>query len=252
MATANFIKIAVKSGTTTDESAEKSLANYNAWETVSQEWATNPDDSQAWEWADIDDLQIGVSLVRTHAGNYVKCTQVYVVVDYIIPIIIGTVATATRTGGVIRPASVIVGNLVSALRSWGRAETASVIIGIVVSASKITGFVKSASVIIGNLVTASRAMTFTRGASVIVGNLVTASKSWGTARAAAVIVGIIASASRVWGVVKTATVIIGVKLIVEFTISRILRILVNIFAHPLKITSTLASPLTIKSTISRG
>lgn len=52
-----------------------------AWETWSQEWTTNPADSQPWEWADIDALQIGVGLRQN--GNYsCKCTQVYVEVDY--------------------------------------------------------------------------------------------------------------------------------------------------------------------------
>ena len=53
----------------------------------SEQWDTNPADSQAWEWADIDALQIGVSLKG--GGDFPEsfhseCTQVYVEVDYTI------------------------------------------------------------------------------------------------------------------------------------------------------------------------
>lgn len=47
----------------------------------SEVWAENPASEAAWTWADIDDLQIGVSLW----GRGIRlaiCTQVYVVVDY--------------------------------------------------------------------------------------------------------------------------------------------------------------------------
>ncbi len=47
--------------------------------TYSKEWATNPADGEAWEWADIDALQIGVSLKGATGSAY--CTQVYVEVD---------------------------------------------------------------------------------------------------------------------------------------------------------------------------
>jgi len=50
------------------------------WETYSQEWALNPADSQDWEWADIDALQIGISMEPE--ADYGYCTQVYVEVDY--------------------------------------------------------------------------------------------------------------------------------------------------------------------------
>ncbi len=47
----------------------------------SEEWAVNPDTEVAWTWADIDDLQIGVSLEGLVVRS-ARCTQVYVVVDY--------------------------------------------------------------------------------------------------------------------------------------------------------------------------
>ncbi len=82
MPTNVFIKIAVKSGTTTDESAEKSLAAVDTWETVSEEWATNPDTSAAWTWSEIDALQTGLALKKVSGLSSARCTQVYVVVDY--------------------------------------------------------------------------------------------------------------------------------------------------------------------------
>lgn len=82
MATPNFIKICLKSNTTPTESAEKSLAAFDTWETIFQEWADNPADSEAWEWADIDVLQIGVALKEAAEGEYGRCTQVYVEIDF--------------------------------------------------------------------------------------------------------------------------------------------------------------------------
>lgn len=72
-------KICIKSNSTVTESTE---TVGSSWETVSEEWAVNPADSEAWEWADIDALQIGVSIVRGAAGTEAQCTQVYVEVDY--------------------------------------------------------------------------------------------------------------------------------------------------------------------------
>lgn len=64
-----------KEGTNIDLTA--SYANY------SQQWNTNPATNQAWEWPEIDDLQIGVWLdyVSGKETN-ARCTQVYVEIDY--------------------------------------------------------------------------------------------------------------------------------------------------------------------------
>ena len=46
-----------------------------------QTWTTNPATSSSWEWSDLDSAEIGVRL--RGLGDYeVRCTQVYVVIDY--------------------------------------------------------------------------------------------------------------------------------------------------------------------------
>lgn len=79
-------KASIKSNSTVTDGDEESVpAQPSAFETFSMEWATNPADSQAWGWSDIDALQIGVSLKAGTGGASpsVICTQVYVVVDYV-------------------------------------------------------------------------------------------------------------------------------------------------------------------------
>jgi hypothetical protein len=73
-------KASIKSDSTVTDGDEKVATETGVWENHSQEWATNPADSEAWEWADIDNLQIGVSLKGSY--SYCRCTQVYVEVDY--------------------------------------------------------------------------------------------------------------------------------------------------------------------------
>ena len=79
-------KASIKSDSTVTDGAEKSFVSNFDFQDFSQEWATNPADSQAWEWADIDALQIGVSLLGgfdpPNLHFYASCTQVYVEVDY--------------------------------------------------------------------------------------------------------------------------------------------------------------------------
>ena len=80
MATGTYIKVSIKSDSTVTDSAAKSLSDYDAWETISQEWATNPATGNPWTWDEIDALQIGVSLIK--GLSLALCTQVYVEVDY--------------------------------------------------------------------------------------------------------------------------------------------------------------------------
>jgi len=75
------IKPSLKSdGVVTDGVAVVLTAGYV---TISEQWNLNPADAGAWEWADIDALQIGVSLRDTTGFRGVSCTQVYVEVDYV-------------------------------------------------------------------------------------------------------------------------------------------------------------------------
>ena len=82
MATPAYFKVCIKSNATPTESDPKTLAAWDTWETISQEWITNPVDDEAWEWAVIDALQIGVSQGSQAGGGCSRCTQVYVEVDY--------------------------------------------------------------------------------------------------------------------------------------------------------------------------
>jgi len=71
------VKPALKSDSTVTDGTQVSLTTDYA--TYSEKWNTNPADSAAWEWGDIDELQIGVSL---NAITEVRCTQIYVEVNY--------------------------------------------------------------------------------------------------------------------------------------------------------------------------
>jgi hypothetical protein len=94
--TINFIKIyfrCQRPGSGTSCRAEPSLKSdgvvtdgtevtlTSSYTTYSEQWSTNPADSQPWEWTDIDALQIGVRL-KGDGTNPARCTQVYVEVDY--------------------------------------------------------------------------------------------------------------------------------------------------------------------------
>ena len=79
-ASSGYMKIALKSGTTTVEGNEISLLS--SYTLHGKEWALNPDTSLAWTWADIDALQIGVALRGFSSSYWGRCTQLYVEVDY--------------------------------------------------------------------------------------------------------------------------------------------------------------------------
>ncbi len=82
LGTGGYAKPSLKSNSTVTDGTEVSLSLYPTWTTFSEQWNTNPADSQAWEWADIDALQIGVSIKAANTSSGAICTQVYVEVDY--------------------------------------------------------------------------------------------------------------------------------------------------------------------------
>lgn len=53
-----------------------------AWTTHSQTWTTNPRTGSAWQWSEIDALQIGIKIGSAFNIGTDECTQVYVEVDY--------------------------------------------------------------------------------------------------------------------------------------------------------------------------
>jgi hypothetical protein len=74
-----YARPALRTNSTTTDGTEVSKTGTTDYETFSEQWNTNPANGQPWEWADIDALQIGVSLKSV---DYAKCSQVYVEVDY--------------------------------------------------------------------------------------------------------------------------------------------------------------------------
>ncbi len=75
-----YVKPSLKSDSVVTDGSEITFTS-STFATNSQQWNTNPADSESWEWADIDALQIGVSLKKDTSFAMI-CTQVYVEVDY--------------------------------------------------------------------------------------------------------------------------------------------------------------------------
>jgi len=59
-----------------DNTPGSSYANY------STEYTANPNTGNPWTWDEIDALEIGVRSYTQYGWNYLRCTQVYVEVDY--------------------------------------------------------------------------------------------------------------------------------------------------------------------------
>jgi len=81
---ASLYFLAKPSGGSSDVGDSKTLTT--SWAEYTQLWTNNPDDSQAWEKADIDALQVGIRSERADGTGSSKhtpqVTQIYVVVDY--------------------------------------------------------------------------------------------------------------------------------------------------------------------------
>jgi hypothetical protein len=75
------LKLAVKSGATTDEGDEKTITD--SWAYYSEQWTADPNTGAAWTWSAIDAMQAGLSIRRaTSLGLQTLCSQVYIEVDY--------------------------------------------------------------------------------------------------------------------------------------------------------------------------
>jgi hypothetical protein len=74
-----FVRTRIKSGST--ESTGSSWAPGTSWQESYTEYTQNPDDSQDWEWSDIDSLQIGAD-GQTAGGRKPQVAEVWLVVNY--------------------------------------------------------------------------------------------------------------------------------------------------------------------------
>lgn len=74
-------KVAIyTSGQAAQYGSEETLGT--SYVTYEKAWTTNPWTSAAWSWSDLNALEIGVSLKGDDSTYVVKCTQVYIVIDY--------------------------------------------------------------------------------------------------------------------------------------------------------------------------
>jgi len=86
LGTRTSFKICIKTDSVVTE--DEQTINYGNWKTYSKTWAVNPADNQAWGWADIDAMQVGIALrwgaeVGINASHMdTECTQIYVEVNY--------------------------------------------------------------------------------------------------------------------------------------------------------------------------
>jgi len=77
----NYARTVIRTHSTLCEGAENNII-YN-WENLSTEYQLNPNTSQPWTWAEINDLEAGVALKSSSGGDFFAiCTQVYVEVTY--------------------------------------------------------------------------------------------------------------------------------------------------------------------------
>ena len=81
-------KIAIKTGGTAYEGTAFDFALPDIYVIKSETWNTNPNTSAAWTWDEIDALQIGIVLRRSHSasGSSCSCTQLWIEVDYTPPV----------------------------------------------------------------------------------------------------------------------------------------------------------------------
>ena len=74
------LRIIMRSGGTDYYSSIDKLTQTYTY--YSYEWTVNPADAGAWEWSDIDNMEIGVEIHKYSGGSQGRVTQVYAVVYY--------------------------------------------------------------------------------------------------------------------------------------------------------------------------
>ena len=80
-----YAKPSQKSGGTVTDGTEVaySIGTNFVFSTYSQTYTTNPATGNAYTWAEIDSLQVGISLKSAVSYKFSECTQIYVEVSYI-------------------------------------------------------------------------------------------------------------------------------------------------------------------------
>ena len=228
-----YAKPSLKSNTTVTDGTEVSKTGATTYETFSQTWNTNPADAGAWEWAEIDALQIGLQLKTSYRAYDARCTQVYVEVDYVgitAPTVttqavtsIGT-TTATGNGNITDTGGencskrgvcwnttgnpTVADDKSEETDSFGTGAFTRAMTGL---ASPMKFYVKAYAYNSGGYGYGAQVTFTTKAASsVIVGAVASAARTFGRIRAATVIIGIIASAlPAIKGRVRVASVLIG-------------------------------------------
>ena len=74
-------KTAIKTHGTVYDGSQQGGAGAVIFNSHSTTYTTNPNTGGAWTWTEIDDMEVGVALYSIGTA-YVRCTQVYVVVNY--------------------------------------------------------------------------------------------------------------------------------------------------------------------------
>ncbi len=75
------ISLVVKSGGTIDVGDVQTVST-TQFNLFSQQWSTNPNTGIPWTWGELSLLQAGVALTGDAPDTIIRCTQVYVEIDY--------------------------------------------------------------------------------------------------------------------------------------------------------------------------
>lgn len=84
----SYLRLEIKTNGVRYQSDNKQ-SSAGVWTPYSKAWANNPQTTDPWTWAEINALQSGVMSPGPPVGHSNYCTQVYVVVDYTPPPVVG-------------------------------------------------------------------------------------------------------------------------------------------------------------------